>query len=97
MVIETVCERRLATAVSVPETFDFEVPSQIKSRNAEDFCCLLFQRTPDLGVPTQFREGAEIVRRSGDRIWCGKRYLRIEIEVFGRECIVLRTKARRSD
>jgi hypothetical protein len=34
-VTEMACERRLATAVSMPETSGFEVPSQKESHNAE--------------------------------------------------------------
>jgi hypothetical protein len=77
-VTEAVCERRLATAVSMPETFGFEVSSQRESHNAEGFCCLLFQRSPALRAMAQFMDGAGIVRRSDDGVGCGRRRPRCE-------------------
>jgi hypothetical protein len=65
-VTEAVCEQRLATAVSMPET------SQRESHNAVDFCCLHFQRSPALGATTQFMDGAGVVKRGGDGVRCGR-------------------------
>jgi hypothetical protein len=44
----------------MPEMSGFEVPSQMKSQNAEGFCCLLFHRRPALGAATQFMDRAVI-------------------------------------